>query len=326
MADPQVIIDAAMARNSVLSAAAVSAANSAMTAASGRVSPPGGYLVPANVTALRTAPPVFSPTTDLSTDFRNAYNEAFADFTPTVLASVVDYIARFFPAALATVVDDWIQRAIVTGGTGILPAIEAAIWERARSRDVIEGVRLEQEAMDQFASRGFLLPPGALAARALEVQRDAANKSSTIGRDVAIKAAELEVANVRFAVEQGLRVRLAVISGIGDYVRAWMKPAEDAVAYAIALVNAKEKLWNEASNYYNALVNEARMKLEGQRIQQGSRDAMVGYDVQSFTGFVDTQTKAALTVAQVIGQAAAGALNAIGVTIAASEQKVGPIP
>lgn len=321
MAAVDELITATLERNASMSQVALQAMSSAMSAASGRISPPAGYFSVAP--ALRAAPPAFNPNTDLSVDFRNAYDEAFADFDPKVLEAVVDFVARFFPAALAQVCDDWIQNAIVNGGTGIPPAIETAIWERARGRELVEAARLEQEA-NPFARWGFAMPPQALAARVYEAQRDAENMSSTINRDIAIKAADVEIANIRFAIEQGLKVRLTVIGAIGDYIRAWLKPAEEAVDYASALVSAKERLWNEAANYYRAMIDEARMKLESQRITAGSRDAMVGYDVASFTRFVNTQTRAALAVAKVFGKALAGAQNATGVTVGQSLQFVGP--
>lgn len=319
----ETVIETAMERNEELTEAAKDAASDAMTAAQGRIFAPAGYqAVPP---ALRAEPPVFSPNTELSVDFANAYQQALADFEPTVQESIVDYIARFFPGALATICDDWIQNTIVNGGTGIPAAIETAIWDRARGREIVEARRLEQEAVSQFAARGFILPPGALAGRILEIQQDATNKSVTISRDRAIKSAEIEIENIRFAIEQGLKVRLAVIAGIGDYIRAWFKPADNAVEYAKALVNAKEKLWNEASAYYRALVAEAEMKLRAQEITANSRDRMVALDVQSYSQFVQGQTNAALSVAQMLGQAAAGALNAIGAQVGQQDQRVGSL-
>lgn len=321
IADPKVLIDAAMLRNKELTDAAIKAGRDVMTAASGRIIPPGGFV--ATVPELRSAPPPFSPNSDLSIDFTNAYKQAFNDFTPTVLAAVADYLARFFPGAIAAVCDDWIQNTIVNGGTGIPADIERAIWDRARGREMVEATRLEQEALNQFAARGFSMPPGALAYRMMEVQQGATNKSATLSRDIAIKNVEIEIGNIKFAIEQGLRVRLAVISGIGDYIRAWMKPADDAVAYAQALVNAKEKLWNAASDYYRAMIAEAAMKLDAQRITQGSRDAMIKYDIESFLQFTGGQIGAAQTISNVIASAAAGALNAAGVMAETTKTLIG---
>jgi len=318
------IIAAAEARNIALSDAAVAAARDVMTAASGRSLSPAGYVVPSGATTLRFSPPAFSPDADLSTLFIGSYASAFADFNPIVLEAVVDFMARFFPAAVATAVDDWIQNTI-QNGYGLPPAVEAAIWERARSREVMEATRMEQEAYNTFAARGFLLPPGALAMQVQQVQQDAANKSRTLSREQAVEMAKMNIESVKFAVEQGSRVRIAVIQSVGDYIRAWLAPADIAVRYATGVTQAKERLWSAAADYYRAMITEAEMKLHAQNIQQVSRDQMVGLDVQSFGHFVDAQVKAALAVAQTLGQAAAGALSGLQISAAAAEQKVGPL-
>lgn len=323
MATAEELIEEARERNAELTEAAIDAAEDVMTAASGRIFPPAGFV--AVVPPLRSTPPPFSPNTDLGYDFTNAYQQAFADFNPIVLQAVLDFLARFFPGALAQVVDDWIQNAIVNGGTGIPAAIEQAIWERARAREVTEAGKLEQQAYDQFASRGFVMPPGALAARVLQVQQDASDKSVALSRDIAIRMHEVEVQQVRFAIENGLKVRLAVIGAISDYIKAWLAPAEEAVKYATGLVGAKERLWNEAANYYRAMIEEAGLKIRAQEITAGSRDRMVLADVDSFKSYVAGQIQAAMTVAETIGKAAAGSLNAQSASVSQSDQRVGPI-
>jgi hypothetical protein len=316
------IIAAALARNADLTAAAVAASGEVMTAASARILSPAGYV--ATMPALRNTPPVFTPDADLSTLFTGSYATAFADFDPKVLEAVVDFMARFFPAAVATAVDDWIQNTIVNG-YGLPIDVENAIWERARSREVMEATRMEQEAYNTFAARGFLLPPGALAMQVQQVQQDAANKSRTLSRERAVEMAKLNIESVKFAVEQGSRVRIAVIQSVGDYIRAWLAPADIAVRYATGVVDAKNRLWSAAADYYRAMITEAELNVRVQNIKQISRDQMVGYDVQSFDHFVDAQVRGALGVAQVLGQAAAGALNSLGASAALSDQRVGPI-
>lgn len=317
------LIAAALARNAQFSDAALAASKSVLSAAQGQIFAPPGFT--AVVPALRQAPPAFSPNTDLSLLFSQGFQTAFAQFNPLVLQSVLDYTTRFFPAAIAGTCDDWIQKAILTGGTGIPAAIENAIWERARSREMIDARMLEQEALNAFASRGFSMPPGALAGRLLEVRQNATNKSSTISRDVAIKQAELEIENIKFALDEGLKVRMGVIQSLPAYIKAWLEPAADAVEYAKALAAAKERLWSAASDYYRALISEAELGVRTQSITQTSRDQMVAEDVLSFGHTVGAQVEAAKTVAAVLANAAAGALNAISTNVQQAEQKVGSL-
>jgi hypothetical protein len=71
------------------------------------------------------------------------------------------------------------------------------------------------------------------------------------------------------------------------------------------------------------MIAEAELGLRAQSITQGSHDAMIGYDVQSFIAHVHAQVQSALTVAAVLGNAAAGSLNALGTSTQQATQLVG---
>lgn len=216
--------------------------------------------------------PPFNPNTDLSFEFKNSFAESFGDFHDDMLDGLADYLARFFPECITTNTDNWICNTILTGGQGVPAAIEAMIWQRGRSRENLEAVKLEREAIDQFAQRGFVMPAGALAARLLEVQQDNANKASTLSRDVAIKTFDAYREDIKFAVEQGVKVRLGVLNALSDYLRAWMFPQGSAADYARATVDAKSKLWSSGADYYRAIISEAELTLKAHQIMQPSYD------------------------------------------------------
>jgi hypothetical protein len=295
------------------------AARDVMTAANGQIFAPAGYI--AQVPALRGDPPVFQPNTDLANLFVRGFEEAFDQFNPEVLQAVLDYTARFFPAALATTCDDWIQNTIVNGGTGIPAAIENAIWERARSRELVEARRLEQEAVNAFAARGFSLPPGALAARTLEIQQDATNKSSTIVREQAIKQPR---SRSRTSASRSVKaeVRLGVIQGIPAYINAWLKPADESVEYAKALAYAKEK----PLVHGRGLLPRHDFRGRARHPRPGHHTHVPRFDGRLRRAVVRAPRSgpgsAALAVAQQLGQAAAGALNALG-SRCSNRKKVG---
>ncbi len=50
-------------------------------------------------------------------------------------------------------------RGILAGGNGLPPAVEQAIFDRARSREEAQVKKSVQEAFDTFAGRGFNMPP-----------------------------------------------------------------------------------------------------------------------------------------------------------------------
>ncbi len=323
--DPSVLINAAIARNQELTQAAIRASGDVMTAASGRISPPAGFQ---GTTPLLHDVPVSSPDISvLPVEFLDAYNTLRAQLTTELGNEITGYLNDYFPGVmdLTETCDDWLQNTITNGGTGIPFAIERAIWDRARGREMIEAVRMEQEAVNQFASRGFSMPPGAMAYRMMEIQQDAANKSSTLSRDIAVKNVEIEIANIKFAIEQGLQVRFGVLKALNDYLQLLLKKTETNIDYAKAVTDVKSKLLAAASDYYRAMIAEANLEVQVMQLRQTSGDAMVGYEVSAYTQFVKGQIGAAATIANVIASAAAGALNAVGSIVGSQDYRIGPI-
>ena len=95
---------------------------------------------------------------------------------------------------------DWLINTITNGGTGINPAVENQIWQRGRDRLIAEGERADSQTLLQFAQRGFSLPSGAMT-KLLQANRfEQLQKLQEQSRDVAIRQAEIELENLRFAV------------------------------------------------------------------------------------------------------------------------------
>lgn len=271
---------------------------------------PGGTEYRVEVPALRGAPPVFTGNMNIVPDIKSAFSEAFGDFKPEMEESLANYIARFFPELVRSTTDNWICNTILYGGTGIPAEVENAIWERARSKEVLEARRIENEAIKTFSGRGFPLPPGALASQVQMAQQEAANKISTIGRDIAIKNIEIEIENIKFAIQQGVAVRSSVLSALGSYIKAYMSPIELALDKARILGDAQQRLWSSSADYYRAMIAEAQLTLSADEINARSHDNLQMAQNSALERSVQNRVSAAISVAQVLGQLAAGASSA----------------
>jgi hypothetical protein len=95
-----------------------------------------------------------------------------------------------------------LKNRVQAGGTGLPAAIEGAIWSRAADRERGLALGAETDALRQDAARGFHTPTGAAQAKLLQVRNEYGSKMISLGRDVAIKQAELEIANIQKALEQ----------------------------------------------------------------------------------------------------------------------------
>lgn len=254
----------------------------------------------------------FAPNQDLESLFRTAFGNAFGDFSGELQDAIAQFFTYFpeFDQCLQQTSDNWICDTITNGGTGIPAAVENQIWDRARAREVQEANRMEDEAVTAYAARGFSLPPGALADRTLTVQQDASNKVSTINRDIAIKNIEIEIENIRFAVDQATRLRLGIIAALNDFIRAFLLPVQLGIDKARAQVEAKTRLWDVTNGYYSAIVGLENARVNARNGYLSHYSSIVNNESAQFTARTELRVKAAVAAAQYAGEAAAAALSA----------------
>ena len=92
----------------------------------------------------------------------------------------------------------------LAGGTGIATAVETAIWNRARERELatmqanIDAVTRDTESL------GFQLPPGVLVDAIRRETRGYYDKTAVLSTETAIKQADLEQVNMQKIIEQGV--------------------------------------------------------------------------------------------------------------------------
>lgn len=94
--------------------------------------------------------------------------------------------------------------AMLEGDLGLSAEIETALWERARERESVTALSATQATLADFASRGFTIPPGALAQRLDAIRQTQQNNSVTVSREIAIESFKQRIENVKFAVAQCL--------------------------------------------------------------------------------------------------------------------------
>lgn len=146
----------------------------------------------------------------------------------------------------STLLDDATSRltTMILGGTGLPPAIEQAIWDRSRVREDVIARKATQEAYEEFSARGFSLPPGALAGRVSEVWQKNREATSTLSRDIAVKQAELEIDNLKFAVSTGIQLEGQLMTYAGQRAARALDAAKTTVQVALDIFNAGVALYN----------------------------------------------------------------------------------
>lgn len=147
---------------------------------------------------------------------------------PTAPANTFAFAESMYASSLLTSLKTVLQKWVDGANTGLVPEVEQAIWNRERAREVAISARKMQDAIRDFASRGFSKPPGAMAVAMQDALQESQDKDSATSREVAINQAKLEQDNRHFAMEQTIKVEGALI----EYQNRIAQRAFDAAKYA----------------------------------------------------------------------------------------------
>jgi hypothetical protein len=210
--------------------------------------------------SVQLLPTVVEPPVDIPTHAAGASQSEFESLAQSVINQLAgefsDYIDTHFPdnAALLAPAEAWLTNAVTNGGTGISAAVEDQIWQRDRSRVNAEADSAEDELITGWAAKGYDLPPGALVNAQAQLRRQAADRMAQASRDIAIKQAELEIANVRFAVENSLRQYSAALAAAQGYIQTLAVAPGAAANLTQVTANSQAQLISAASSYYQSRI------------------------------------------------------------------------
>lgn len=144
--------------------------------------------------------------------------------------------------------------ALMEGGTGIKPAVEDAIYSRAREKNDREAARVRDAGYAEAASRGFTLPSGALMSGIARARQEAANNNLKAASDIVAMQAELEQKNLQFAVTTTIGLRTAMVSAATAYMGHVVSINGQAMDYAKSVFANIVELYNASVRVYSARV------------------------------------------------------------------------
>lgn len=224
-----------------------------------------------------------------------------------------DFFNKYYPLA-ADAFDEatnWLVNSITLGGTGISPAVEDQIWQRGRDRVIADGLRAESQTQNEFAMRGFSLPSGALAARLQQVRFEQLSKTQEQSRDAAIKQADMTVENLRFAVDQAIKSRIAAMQAAADYIRSLMSGIDSAAKVASINSDAKARMYAATADLYRARLSRDELAMKIPLSNQDASLKVQGLNMDGYHKGAGNATAAAQTEAEAFAGAAGDALKAI---------------
>jgi hypothetical protein len=183
--------------------------------------------------------------------------------------SEVEYSSALLDAGKAKLLRD-----LSVGGYGIETADEAALWARAQERELRSANALMLESARQMAARGFALPPGAMLAQLASAQQDAAEKISTVSRDIALKRADMYVENRKFTFTQVRELEQLSMNAHLSLMERALNASKAVAEFGLTLFNARVAKFNALMEgfrakvtAYDTQVRAALGQVEAQRLK-----------------------------------------------------------
>lgn len=204
-----------------------------------------------------------------------------------------DYGSTILTAYNQKLLDD-----ITNGTSGLAEWVEAQFFDRLRNRVEEANLAQKQATYDEFAARGFDIPPGALAEIVYKIEKDAADRTAAAARETYIKQAELAVQQLQFAITSAIQSEGQLITYTGFLQQRALDAAKFAFQAGIDLYNAKVAVfqlrltrYQAAADVFKTLVDADLSKLELYKTQlEGQR--LVGelnvQDIQIYSAQIDS--------------------------------------
>ncbi len=119
---------------------------------------------------------------------------------PSDITAALQWVESVHDTTLYTLLINRLTTDLQAGATGLDPTVEAEIFARALARQNIEEDKAQTEIEEYFSSRGFDLPPLAMAARLQEHLNARTMRTADLNGKILVEQAELAQKNSQFAI------------------------------------------------------------------------------------------------------------------------------
>jgi hypothetical protein len=160
-----------------------------------------------------------TPPEDLAGQMVAAYNDVRPAMVAAIGSHVDAWLTRHNPQFFTQLqrIEDQLAT-YLAGGTGLSSDVEDAIYERAKDKEIAEARRTSRQAYANAAARGFTIPDGAVFSQDARARQAASDNLARSANEIAIKQAEMEQANLQFAVTTSTGLRQAMLSASLSYL------------------------------------------------------------------------------------------------------------
>ena len=152
----------------------------------------------------------------------------------------------------------------LNGGSGLLPEVEQALWDRARGREVGVAKGKLREHQRLAEASGFVLPSGALLAGLQQVRKEYYDGLSTLSREVSIQQAQLEQQNLKDTIAAGMQLEGQLIDYSYKLEQLTFEHAKSAADNAVQLYNSGVQAYQALLQAYQTRASVFKARIDGQ--------------------------------------------------------------
>jgi hypothetical protein len=190
------------------------------------------------------------------------------EFEATALPGILQWAEpTYHPEIMEEVLA--VIRTLWSGGSGIPPAVEQAMVERATGREDMIAQREIDGVSEEFSLRGFTAPTGMQTAREDQMRQDLVIKKLALNRELTIEFAKFQIENVRFGVQRAIAAENVYVNLFLNSAQRIFEAARYQVGSQINIYNAQVALFNAKMNglQISASVYDTRVKAELSKIE-----------------------------------------------------------
>ena len=198
-------------------------------------------------------------------DFTFPTLPTFTDTAPAFTDSDPSTIPNFSePSYSSALLNDTRDRiiAMLAGGTGIPTAVQNALFDKARDREIVTARMAEEDAFDTYAGRNFSMPPGMLVAQVNAAQEKSRMAQNELERQILITASDLEQKNLQFSVAQGIALETLLQGQFNNVAQRSFEAAKERLSADIALFNAHVSVFNARTSAYQTAAQVFKIKID----------------------------------------------------------------
>ena len=154
-----------------------------------------------------------------------------------------------------------IRNNITYGGSGLIPEIEDAIWQRDLERNEQQLIDSTDKIAAMWAKKGFSLPDGLLAHSLSEVQKEYMNRRVDRSREISIKQAELEQNNLFKSMELGVNLAFKLVEALTAHEELIFRTQDATAKYANEYIDLQIRIHMSNVETYRAVVQMHELKI-----------------------------------------------------------------